>query len=154
MYPSAMLIAMLLVHLVQRRNAETSRETTRVRITRESLKRICGRDSLQDRFIDRVLDALPAFGWVGFRTPDDDLALIELDRVRAWVAVSTKRLLRTPDEQGIDRAITVKLRQARRSDDPTERAALYDELEKLLRKAGVAILPEPDDDSDAEGESA
>jgi hypothetical protein len=63
--PSAQEAARLLLHLHYRRSEDVERETTRFRVSLETLRELAARATLRPAFLDALDDALRDAGWIG-----------------------------------------------------------------------------------------
>jgi hypothetical protein len=83
--------AILLLLLVQTRNAEAGKDLTRVRLAEITLKRLWGRHRLHDDFLREVEDWLFRAGWALFYA-GTTFAAVKTTAVEGWPRLSSKRL--------------------------------------------------------------
>ena len=83
--------AILLLLLVQTKNAERGKDLTRVRLAEITLKRLWGRHRLPDDFLREVEDWLFSAGWTLFYA-DTTFAAVKTTAVKGWPRLSSKRL--------------------------------------------------------------
>ena len=77
--------------MVQRYGKERGRDVPRVRLARNSLRRLAIRDQLRDALVDDWIDVMALeHGWLVFRH-EEDFLLIKAEATKTWTKIVTKR---------------------------------------------------------------
>lgn len=108
--PSPSELAILVVLMIQRYARERGREVSRLRLARNSLRRLAIRDRLRDALVEDWIDVMALeHGWLTF-THDEEFLLLKVDTTLSWTKIATKRCddiikrLRKGDAAAIDDA--------------------------------------------------
>jgi hypothetical protein len=89
--PTAAELALLVVLLVQRYAKERSKEISRFRLARGSLRRLAIRKRLRDALVDDWQDIMALeHGWLVF-VDSEDFVLIQVESAKTWTKIATKR---------------------------------------------------------------
>jgi hypothetical protein len=89
--PTAAELALLVVLLVQRYAKERSKEISRFRLSRGSLRRLAIRKRLRDALVDDWQDIMALeHGWLVF-VDSEDFVLIQAESAKTWTKIATKR---------------------------------------------------------------
>jgi hypothetical protein len=89
--PTAAELALLVVLLVQRYAKERSKEISRFRLARGSLRRLAIRKRLRDALVDDWQDIMALeHGWLVF-VDSEDFVLIQAESAKTWTKIATKR---------------------------------------------------------------
>jgi hypothetical protein len=83
--------ALLLLRLIEARDAEREKPTTRVRLAEITLKRLWNRQRLSEQFLSEVSDWLLSAGWA-FVFAGTTYAAVQTSAVENWPAISSKRI--------------------------------------------------------------
>ena len=111
-------VAELVVYLSRAYDDEKGTETTRYRISADTLRRISGRASLRDSFLDDWESEMCHLGWSVLRV-GDHFGLIHTKAISGWHRVSSRRISTEIDkirqgDQSVMNKIRAKLRQVRK----------------------------------------
>lgn len=108
--PAASELAILVILMIQRYAKERGNEVSRVRMTRNSLKRLAIRNRLHDSLVDAWIDVMALeYGWLVFAY-DEEFCLIRAEATKTWTKIAAKRCddiikrLRTGDTSAISDA--------------------------------------------------
>lgn len=88
---------------------EKSKEISRYRFSRESLRTISGWGRLSESFMQELAGDLRKLGWIFFELSDTECAVIQESKISVWAKLTSKRLneaglLNEWDEDTINRA--------------------------------------------------
>ncbi len=88
---------------------EKSKEISRYRFSRQSLRNISGMGRLSGPFIEDLMGDLQRLGWIFIEFSDSDCAIMMVSKITVWPKLSSKRLntndqLWTLDEDLINEA--------------------------------------------------
>jgi hypothetical protein len=89
--PTERQCAMLIVHLLATKKAETEREVTRARLSSVTVQRLFGRRQISAKFLGEVCEWLFPVGWVMFFA-GTTYAVVKMDVVQGWGRISSKRI--------------------------------------------------------------
>lgn len=92
--PTAAEAALLVVYLQDAYDAEKGRQTTRFRVSSETLRRVCGRHALRGSFVEDFENEIADLGWSPFWV-GNNLALIRTDTIDGWPRIASKRIAGT-----------------------------------------------------------
>jgi hypothetical protein len=95
--PTDWQVALLILHLVQTREAEfqekrPKRKISRARISQNTMRKLCGRSQISNDFLIQLQEALLSAGWALFCIGPTHYAIIKLESVRGWSRISSKRI--------------------------------------------------------------
>jgi hypothetical protein len=83
--------ALLLLRLIEVRDAEREKPMTRVRLAEVTLKRLWNRERLSEQFLSEVSEWLLSAGWA-FLFAGTTYAAVQTGAVENWPAISSKRI--------------------------------------------------------------
>jgi hypothetical protein len=89
--PDARESALLLLHLIESRDAGREKPTTRVRLAEVTLKRLWNRKRLDEGFLSEVSEWLLSAGWA-LLFAGSTFAAVQTSAVENWPAISSKRI--------------------------------------------------------------
>lgn len=101
---------------------ETSRQLSRFRISRKTLRIIAARSYLRDSFVDDVGESLRELGWIMFEF-GDHYCFIRMDRIENWQRIASKRIredLRKAHDQSSDFDFDVLAAEIEKAVEPEE----------------------------------
>ena len=105
----AALFAAYLIHTYEQ---EKGRNITRLRLSRQSVRRLALRHRLREAFIAEWQDELASVGWIAFEH-GEEFCLIRTDAASGWVRIATKRVAAEREKlQRGDRSVLETLREA------------------------------------------
>ena len=84
-------VAMLLILNAYLYADEKSKEISRYRFTKASLKRISNRQNLRQAFVEELREEFLELGWL-LIVRDADYAILNLDKTDTWVRLNSQRL--------------------------------------------------------------
>ena len=91
-------VAQLLLINAKLYQEEAEREVARYRFSAETLRRLSGRKLIRRAFLEELTTAFADLGWYLLEL-ETDYAILNSEKVRAWVKLGPKRLF----EQGVAR---------------------------------------------------
>lgn len=89
--PTAREAALLLLHLLSRKNEERDRPVTRARLSDPTVRRLCGRTRISSDMLFEVQEILFQAGWVLFWA-GTGYAVVKVAAVDGWPRIATKRI--------------------------------------------------------------
>jgi hypothetical protein len=89
--PSPREAALLLLHLLGRKNEERDRPVTRARLSDPTVRRLCGRTRIPNDMLFEVQEILFQAGWVLFWA-GTGYAVVKVAVVDGWPRIATKRI--------------------------------------------------------------
>lgn len=84
-------VAQLLIINAALYGEEKTKEISRYRFSIDTLRKISNRKNIQNNFLDTLHGELSELGWY-LIVLDDEYAIINIERLSAWVNLSSKRL--------------------------------------------------------------
>lgn len=93
--------AKLIVMNLGRYSGEKEKSYSRIRMSKNTMRKITGRERLRESFINELSDMLYKLGWHLIDHSDTEFAIIAVDRVSRWATISSQRisnLLDHPEE--------------------------------------------------------
>lgn len=89
--PTASELAILTLLMIQRYESERGKEVSRLKMSRNSLKKLAIRDRLRDSIIDEWIDVMALeHKWITF-IHDEEFLLIKSDATQSWTKIASKR---------------------------------------------------------------
>jgi hypothetical protein len=89
--PNPTELAILAVILIQRYAQQRGKEVSRIRLARNSLRRLAIRDRLRDALVEDWIDVMAfEYNWLVF-VHEDDFLLLKTEVAETWTKVATKR---------------------------------------------------------------
>ncbi len=89
---NAYIVAMLLIINLHLYAEEKGKHYSRIRMSKDTVRKISDRSFLRDIFISELTDELHNLGWHFIEVSDTEFAMIELERVSRWGKISSKRV--------------------------------------------------------------
>lgn len=83
--------AILTLHLLAVYSDDKGRGTARARISQATLRRLSGRTSLREVFVNEWIEELGLLGWSAFQV-GDNFALIHTETIENWPRVASTRI--------------------------------------------------------------
>ncbi|CDG84010.1 hypothetical protein [Janthinobacterium agaricidamnosum] len=71
---------------------EKQKEYTRHRISKNSLRKLSGRERIHDTFIEELIEEFARLGWHFFIHSDTEYAVLQADKVNVWAKLGTSRV--------------------------------------------------------------
>lgn len=84
---------------------EKQKEYTRHRISKNSLRKLSGRERIHDTFVAELIEEFARLGWHFFEHTDTEYAILKADKVNVWAKLGTTRvhdLIKKLDNGGDD----------------------------------------------------
>ena len=95
--------AKLIVLNLMRYEEEKGKEVSRARITKDTFRRLSGRDILRTKFKDDVKDSLSKLGWYFEEHRDTEFYLIKKVKLDNWTKISFSRVRNILDIEDLDK---------------------------------------------------
>jgi hypothetical protein len=73
-------------------SGEKEKKYSRVRISKDTMRKITKRERLRDSFVNELSDELYQLGWHLIDHSDTEFAIIEAERVSRWAKISSQRI--------------------------------------------------------------
>ncbi len=89
---SPAITAKLLLINLSRFSDEKSKEFSRCRISKTTLKRIAMRERLREAFTEALADELLCLGWHLIDHSDTEYAIIQIDKIDVWPKIASSRI--------------------------------------------------------------
>jgi hypothetical protein len=89
---NAYIVAMLMITNLHFYAEEKGKHYSRIRMSKNTVRKISDRSFLRDVFISELTDELHNLGWHFLEVSDTEFAMIELDRISRWGKISSKRV--------------------------------------------------------------
>jgi hypothetical protein len=71
---------------------EKSKEYTRHRISKNSLRTLSGRERIHDSFVEELIEEFARLGWHFFEHSDTEFGILKADKVNVWAKLGTRRV--------------------------------------------------------------
>ena len=71
---------------------EKNKEYSRLRISKNSLRKISGRERIHDTYVDDLNEEFARIGWHFFAHSDTEFAILKAEKVNVWAKIGTTRV--------------------------------------------------------------
>ncbi|MET3124855.1 hypothetical protein AAKU67_004477 [Oxalobacteraceae bacterium GrIS 2.11] len=76
----------------QRYANEKNKEYSRLRMSKDSLRRLSGRERIHDTFVDELTEEFARIGWHFFVHTDTEFGILKAEKVNVWAKIGTTRV--------------------------------------------------------------